>query len=76
MLFFRAENDVEAWCAERDMAPGPLVSIEQLWGMATAFYGNRLEPHLRRLQADEVVGVFAGLGLHGSFWDPQATWRQ
>ncbi len=49
-----------------------MVSLDQLWGMAQAFYGNRLDPDMRRLQADEVVAVFAGLGLHGDFWDPQA----
>ncbi len=73
MLFFRSEDDVAAWCAARDVTPGPVVTLAQLWGMATAFYGSRLQPDGRRPQPDEIHDIFAGLGLRGPFWDLQAA---
>jgi hypothetical protein len=72
MLFFRSEEQVEQWCAAYGVPKRPLVSLEQLWGLATAWYANRLSPDARRPGPDEMRRIFAGLGLHGPFWDPQA----
>jgi hypothetical protein len=72
MLFFRSEEQVRAWCAARGYPVRPLVRLGQLWGMATAFYGSRLQEDARRPQPDEIRGIFEGLGLHGDFWDPQS----
>jgi hypothetical protein len=73
MLFFRSEEQVRAWCVARGYSVRPLVRLDQLWGMATAFYGTRLQENARRPQAEEIRGIFAGLGLHGDFWDPQSN---
>lgn len=72
MLFFRSEGAVEEWCRERAEPVRPRVTIPQLWGMATAWYSNRLEPGARRPQPDEIRSIFARLGLEGDFWDPRA----
>ena len=50
----------------------PLVGMDQLWGLSTAWYGNRLDPDSRRPQPEEMRAIFAGLGLEGDFWDASA----
>jgi hypothetical protein len=70
MLFFRAEERVKEWCAARDAPVRPLVSMSQLWTMATTWYGARLEPVSRRPKAEEMRGIFATIGLADEFWDP------
>jgi len=72
MLFFRSEEQIERWCRTRDLPVRPRVRIDQLWGLATAWYSNRLKPDSRRPQPDEIRRIFSGLGLTESFWDPQA----
>jgi hypothetical protein len=48
----------------------PLVSIEQLWRLATTWYSTRLQAQSRRPKPDEMREIFAGLGLKDDFWDP------
>lgn len=72
MLFFRSEERVREWCAAKGVPLRPLVRIDQLWALATTWYATRLQPDSRRPQPDEMRRIFAGLGLHGDFWDPQA----
>jgi hypothetical protein len=72
MLFFRSEERLHEWCAARGTTPGPVVSIDQLWGLASQWYGTRLQPSARRPGPAEMREIFAGLGLTGAFWDPQA----
>ncbi len=72
MLFFRSEEDVRAWCAALGSPPGPLVRMDQLWGLATTWYATRLQADARRPTPAEMPGIFAGLGLAGEFWDPRA----
>lgn len=70
MLFFRSEERVQRWCEERGVPLRPLVSIPQLWALATTWYGTRLQADSRRPRPDEMRGIFAGIGLEGDFWDP------
>lgn len=72
MLFFRSEEDVRHWCADRQQPVRPLVTMDQLWQMATTWYSTRLQPESRRPSPDEMRAIFAGIGLAGDFWDPQA----
>ena len=72
MLFFRSEERVNQWCEAHGLPPRPRVRMDQLWGLATAWYSTRLEPDSRRPQPDEMRAIFAGLGLTDAFWDPQA----
>lgn len=48
----------------------PLVSMDQLWTLATTWYSTRLQAQSRRPKPDEMRDIFAGLGLEGDFWDP------
>jgi hypothetical protein len=50
----------------------PLVTIGQLWALATTWYPNRLQADSRRPQLDEMRQIFAGIGLGDDFWDLQA----
>jgi hypothetical protein len=72
MLFFRSEEHVKAWCRENDTPMRPLVTMQQLWGLASAWYATRLRLDSRRPQPDEMRAIFERLGLGGPFWDPQA----
>ena len=72
MLFFRSEETVRAWCEGRGLPLRPRVTMDQLWGLASTWYSTRLQPDSRRPKPDEMRSIFAGLGLTGDFWDPQA----
>jgi hypothetical protein len=50
----------------------PLVTMNQLWTLATTWYSTRLQEISRRPQPDEMRSIFASLGLEGDFWDPQS----
>ena len=72
MLFFRSEENVRRWCEQRNDPVRPLVRMDQLWGLATAWYSTRLQPDSRRPQPAEIREIFGRLGLTDPFWDPQA----
>ena len=72
MLFFRSEERVDEWCREQGVPRRPILSLDQLWKLAVAWYENRLTPQARRPQPDEILRIFAGIGLEGPFWDPQS----
>lgn len=72
MLFFRSEERVGEWCAAHKYPMRPLVTIDQLWKLATTWYSTRLRENSRRPQPTEMRAIFAGLGLAGDFWDPSS----
>jgi hypothetical protein len=69
MLLFRSEEHVDQWCATRGQQRRPLVTLEQLWQLALAWYESRMTAEARRPMGDEVKAIFAGLGLVGEFWE-------
>ncbi len=72
MLFFRSEEHVQRWCQTRDLPVRPILSLVQLWHLAMTWYGNRLTVESRRPGPNEMVSIFAAIGLEGPFWDPQS----
>ena len=70
MLFFRSEERVMEWCAANHNTMRPLVRMDQLWALASTWYANRLQENSRRPPPDEMVRIFAGIGLTGEFWNP------
>jgi len=68
MLLFRSEEHVERWCQIHNVPRRPLVSLDQLWQLAVAWYENRLTEESRRPGPDEMEEIFARLGLRDSFW--------
>jgi len=76
MLLFRSEEHVNRWCEQHDVPRRPLVTLEQLWQLAVAWYENRLTVESRRPDAQEMVNIFASVGLNGPFWDTRSdAWR-
>jgi hypothetical protein len=72
MLFVRSEERVREWCLSKRISVRPIVRMDQLWGLAAAWYSSRLQPDARRPQPAEMREIFARLGLEDAFWDPQA----
>ena len=72
MLLFRSEETVAQWCQARGIPMRPLISLQQLWYLAQTWYGNRLTVDSRRPGPDEMVNIFAHIGLVGPFWAPKA----
>lgn len=72
MLFFRSEDEVRTWCEANSTPVRPMVSREQQWQLADAWYSNRLNPDARRPGPDEMREIFSAIGLTGSFWDPES----
>jgi hypothetical protein len=70
MLFFRSEERVREWCTAHEAPMRPLVTMDQLWTLATTWYSTRLQERSRRRRPDEMRGIFADIGLEGDFWDP------
>ena len=68
MLFFRSEEHVKKWCGDRGLPVRPIFSLEQLWGLAVAWYENRLTEESRRPGPQEMGEIFERLGLKGEFW--------
>jgi hypothetical protein len=48
---------------------GALVDMPQLWELAVAWYGDRLDPEWRPRPRDESQAVLASVGLVGPFWE-------
>ena len=70
MLLFRAEEHVDRWCAQWGLAPGALLSLEQAWRLAAAWFAaDRGAPEWRRPPVEDVEALFASLGLTGPFWN-------
>jgi hypothetical protein len=72
MLIFRSEETVRRWCKAHGVPKRPSMTLDQLWQLAVTWYENRLTEESRRPGADEMVGIFARIGLDGPFWDPSA----
>ncbi|HSS78387.1 MAG TPA: hypothetical protein VLV54_16795 [Thermoanaerobaculia bacterium] len=72
MLLFRSEETVREWCRANGVPVRPILDLNQLWYLAKTWYENRLTVESRRPGPDEMVQIFAGIGLTGAFWDPKA----
>ncbi len=76
MLLFRSEEMVRQWCAARGIPMRPMLNLNQLWHLAVTWYSSRLTVDSRRPAPDEMVEIFAKIGLTGPFWDPKTDqWR-
>ena len=72
MLLFRSEEHVNNWCREHNLPRRPILTLQQMWQLAATWYENRLTVDARRPAPDELVKIFADIGLQGPFWDPQS----
>ncbi len=68
MLLFRSEEQIERWCAFRELPRGGTMTPEQAWQLARAWYADKLSPDWRRKTLDEAEATLAAIGLTGPFW--------
>ena len=70
MLLFRSEEHVNRWCETWSMQRGGILTLEQAWDLARAWYGqDRRDVSWRRHTAEEARTLFRQLGLHSAFWE-------
>ena len=51
------------------MPKGAILSLEQCWQLAQAFYGlDKRAPEWRRKTVDEIEALFTEMGFTSSFW--------
>jgi len=68
MLIFRSEEHIEKWCKAWGLPLGAVLSLEQAWKLADAWYRDRLSPDWRRRTVDEAHELFHSLALTSEFW--------
>jgi len=69
MLLFRSEEHVDYWRHQWKLERGALLSVEQAWRLAQAWYGpDRRDVTWRRKTVDEIEALFEELGLTSPFW--------
>ena len=68
MLLFRSEEHLQRWLDQRGYQQGAVMSLAQIWGLAQAWYRDRLNADWRRRTPAEAEAVFESLGLTGDFW--------
>ena len=64
MRLFRSEEHVRRAYEE----PGELFPAEQLWRLAQAWYGDRLDPAWEPRSLAGLQSTLDGVGLIGPFW--------
>jgi hypothetical protein len=66
MLLFRSEGHVDDWLAER--ARGEIIPVLKLAELASAWWGDRLDPDWRPHTRAQNQAILDRLGLTGPFW--------
>jgi hypothetical protein len=69
MLLFRSGEHVERWSRLRGTPTGGVLTPEQGWRLARAWFHDRLTPDWRRPTPEEARGIFDEIGLTGPFWE-------
>ncbi|HET9480899.1 MAG TPA: hypothetical protein VFP98_04015 [Candidatus Polarisedimenticolia bacterium] len=73
MLLFRSEEHVERWCRTWRVDRGGTLSLEQVWGLARAWYtSDRRAPDWQRYSVEEAEAILRGIGLVDEFWNLRA----
>lgn len=68
MLFFRSEEHALRWRREHDLPGAEMMSLDQAWRLASAWYERKLDPDWRRHTLEETEALFGEIGLVGEFW--------
>jgi len=66
MLLFRSEGHLDSWLAGRER--GATIPISKLAQLATAWWGDRVDPAWRPHTRDQNQAILDSLGLTGPFW--------
>jgi hypothetical protein len=68
MLIFRSEEEIDAWCVDTGEPRGEAVPLTQVWALAQAWYGDRMNPNFRGRTTAEALSIFAQVGLRSAWW--------
>jgi hypothetical protein len=68
MLFFRSEELLEQWLAERHAHRGAILSLHEIWDLSQRWYHDRLSPAYHGRTAEQVQAIFREAGLTSEFW--------
>lgn len=68
MMLFRSEEDVEAPSRRRGHPLGAILPVAQLHRLATAWFGDRLDPDWRPRLISHAQALLEQLGVTGDFW--------
>jgi hypothetical protein len=68
MSLFRSEEHVDAWLAVKGRERGAIVTPEDVWRLAKAWYVDPRRPDWRPRTRDESQAVLASVGLTDPFW--------
>jgi len=60
---------VSRWCDQWNQPLGEIISLEQQWHLAQAWYVDRMELEWRRKTEEDIDALWQELGLTSSFWD-------
>jgi len=59
---------VNRWCAERSVARGAVVRLEQVWRLAGLWYADRLDYGWTPRTPAAMERLLTAAGLTGDFW--------
>lgn len=69
MLLFRGEEHIDTWRTQWNQPRGAMLTVDQAWKLAVAWYGNKMEANWRRATVEETEALLTKLGLTGPFWN-------
>jgi len=68
MLFFRSEDHLNKWLAQRNAPKGAVLSLATTWRLAKAWYVDRRDPAWQPRTREQAQAVLDGVGLTDAFW--------
>ena len=68
MTLFRSEEHVQRWLGRTRNPRGTVLSLEQTWRLAKAWYPDPRDRNWRPRTLDESQAVLTSVGLTDAFW--------
>ena len=68
MLLFRGKEHIDRWCRQWSQPKGAMLTIDQSWQLARAWYQHKMELDWQRPTLVETETLLAQLDLTGPFW--------
>jgi hypothetical protein len=59
---------LQRWCVAQGVPRGEALTLEQIWALAKAWYGDRMTPEFRGRTVEAAARIFGQIGLSSDFW--------
>lgn len=69
MSLFRSEEHLDRWLTARQRSRGAVLTIQQTWQLARAWYVDPRPATWRPRTKEESQALLASVGLVGEFWE-------